>query len=136
MGGIPLTVEEAEARLAEATCGQGVDAVIEAVGADATIAQAVSLVRAEGRVAVIGVNVRGDLPFPMGLALMKNVTFRAGLVPVPALWPTLVPLVASGRLAPERVFTHRMGLSEGAAAYQLFAERRDGVLKGLLDPTR
>ena len=38
--------------------------------------------------------------------------------------------------APECVFTHRMGLSEGAEAYQLFAERREGVMKVLLDPTR
>ncbi len=29
-----------------------------------------------------------------------------------------------------------MGLSEGPAAYELFAARRDGVLKVLLDPTR
>ena len=93
-------------------------------------------VRAAGRVAVVGVNVRADLPFPMGLALMKNLTFRAGLAPVPETWPTLVPLVAAGKLAPERVFTHRMGLSEGAEAYRLFAERREGVLKVLLDPSR
>lgn len=31
--------------------------------------------------------------------------------------------------------THHMGLSEGAAAYELFAARRDGVLRVLLDPT-
>lgn len=136
LGAIPLAPEDAPAALAEATRGQGADAVIEAVGADATIRTAVELVRAGGTVAVVGVNVRMDLPFPMGLAFMKDLTLRTGLVPVPELWPELVPLVVAGRLAPEQVFTHRMGLSEAAEAYRLFAEREDGVLKVLLDPTR
>jgi len=136
LGAVPLAPDEAPAALAEATGGQGVDAVIEAVGADATILSALQWVRAGGTVAVIGVNVRMDLPFPMGLAFMKDLTLRTGLVPVPELWPELEALVAAGRLAPERVFTHRMGLSEGAEAYRLFAAREQGVLKVLLDPTR
>jgi 2-desacetyl-2-hydroxyethyl bacteriochlorophyllide A dehydrogenase len=136
LGAIPLAAAEAEVRVAEATAGQGADAAIEAVGADETILQAIRLVRQCGRVSVIGVNMNPELAFPMGMAFMKNLTLRAGLVPVPETWPILVPLVASGRLAPERVFTHRLGLSEGAEAYRLFAERRDGVLKVLLDPSR
>ena len=136
LGARALTPDEAPEALAEATDGQGVDAVIEAVGGDDTILAAVQWVRAGGTVAVVGVNVRMDLPFPMGLAFMKDLTLRTGLVPVPELWPELVPLVAAGRLAPERVFTHRMGLSQGPEAYGLFAARREGVLKVLLDPAR
>lgn len=134
LGALPLAPEEAPEALAEATGGQGVDAVIEAVGGEAPLLSALQWVRAGGTVAVVGVNVRMDLPFPMGLAFMKALTVRTGLVPVPELWPELVPLVAAGRLAPERVFTHRMGLSRGPEAYDLFAARREGVLKVLLDP--
>lgn len=134
LGALPLAPEEAPQALAEATAGQGVDAVIEAVGGEAPLHAALQAVRAGGTVASVGVNVRMDLPFPMGLAFMKGLTLRTGLVPVPALWPELVPLVATGRLAPERVFTHRLGLSQGPEAYDLFAARRDGVLKVLLDP--
>lgn len=136
LGAEAVPADQAASRLAEATHGQGVDAVIEAVGADETIGQAIQLVRSGGTVAVVGVNVRMDFPFPMGLALMKDLTFRIGLCPVPETWAALIPLVASGRLAPERVFSHRMGLSEGSEAYRLFASRRDGVLKVLLDPSR
>ena len=50
----------------------------------------------------------------MPLALMKDLTFRIGICPVPELWDELVPLVQSGRLRPERVFTHRLALSEGS----------------------
>ena len=45
------------------------------------------------------------------------------------------PLIEQGRLHPEDVFTHRMGLSEAADAYRTFDTRADGCLKVLLDPT-
>jgi hypothetical protein len=54
----------------------------------------------------------------MAIALVKCVTFRIGVCPLPALWPRLVPLFA-----------------EGGAAQELFDRRRDGVLKVMLDPS-
>ncbi|MCP5055249.1 MAG: alcohol dehydrogenase catalytic domain-containing protein [bacterium] len=135
LGGIPVTVDEADAVIADLTNEQGADRIIEAVGSDATILKAIEWVRAAGTVSVIGVNTSPAVPFPMVLALMKDLTFRIGLVPVPELWPALIPLVTSGRLQPERVFTHRMGLSEGAEAYRRFSAREDGILKVLLDPS-
>ncbi len=136
LGGTPIPADEADAAIVHLTNEQGADSVIEAVGADETILKSLMWVRAGGTVSVIGVNTSPALPFPMGLALMKDLTFRTGLVPVPELWPALVPLVAEGKLAPERVFTHRMGLSEGPEAYRRFDAREDGILKVLLDPTR
>jgi DNA polymerase-3 subunit gamma/tau len=118
------------------TSGQGVDSVIEAVGADETIALALGLVRVAGVVSVIGVSTNPAFPFNLLMALMKDLTFRIGICPVPELWDDLVPLVQSGRLRPESVFTHRMPLSHGPEAYALFDSRRDGVMKILLDPTR
>ena len=119
-----------------ATAGQGVDAVIEAVGADETISLSLQLVRVAGVVSVIGVSTNFAFPFNMLAALMKDLTFRIGICPVPELWDDLVPLVQAGRLRPESVFTHRLPLSKGAEAYALFDSRSDGVMKILLDPTR
>jgi 2-desacetyl-2-hydroxyethyl bacteriochlorophyllide A dehydrogenase len=120
----------------EQTDGRGPHAVIEAVGADETIALAMELVRPGGVVSVVGVNVNPAFSFNMALAFMKNLRFRIGLVPVQELWPSLIPLVTSGRLAPEHVFTHRMPLSEGPRAYEIFDGRTDGVMKVLLDPSQ
>ena len=83
---------------------------------------------------MIGVNLNMAFPFPMALALMKRLTFRVTLAAIPTTWPALFPLVASGKLHPQNVFTHRMGLSEAAEAYRIFEAREDGVLKVLLDP--
>ncbi|MEN8183295.1 MAG: alcohol dehydrogenase catalytic domain-containing protein [Myxococcota bacterium] len=136
LGAIPCDASgDASAQVLEATAGLGPHRVIEAVGADDSIQAALGLVRRGGTVSVVGVSTNMAFPFPMGLALFKGVTFRIGVCPVPRYWPALVPLVVEGRLQPEFVFTHQMGLSEGAEAYSLFAERRDGVLKVLLDPT-
>jgi len=118
-----------------ATGGRGAQAVIEAVGADQTINDALFCAAPGGTVSVIGVSMNFALPFPMPLALFKRLTFRVTLAAIPATWQALLPLVASGRLHPEDVFTHRMGLSQAAEAYDLFESRRDGVLKVLLDPT-
>jgi threonine dehydrogenase-like Zn-dependent dehydrogenase len=67
---------------------------------------------------------------------MKDLTFRIGICPIPELWGALVPLVQAGRLQPERVFTHRLPLTQGTEAYKIFDEKREGVLKVLLDPAR
>jgi len=136
LGGIPCDVrEDAPAKILEATGGLGPHAVIEAVGADETIRDAVGLVRRGGTVSVVGVNLNPSFDFNMMLAMVKNITFRIGVVPVPQFWPHLLPLLQQGKLRPEVAFSHHMGLSEGASAYELFAGRKNGVLKVLLDPT-
>ncbi len=122
-------------QLLERTGGRGVDAAIEAVGIDQTITDALYSTRAGGTVSVIGANLTMEYPFPMGLAFLRDLTFRIGLVPVPSLWEALIPIVQSGRIRPEEVFTHRMPLSEVTEAYRVFEAREDGVRKVLLDPS-
>jgi threonine dehydrogenase-like Zn-dependent dehydrogenase len=109
--------------------------VIEAVGADATVLDAVSCAATGGTVSIVGVNLSPALPFPMGLVFLKSLTVRAVFAPVPGTWAALVPLIQSGRLSGlGDTFTHRMGLSQTPEAYELFDSRSDGVLKILLTP--
>jgi alcohol dehydrogenase len=137
-----LGAEPIDARVApgslqvlEATGGRGAESVIEAVGADATIVDAVSCCAPGGTVSVVGVNLTMDLPFPMALVLLKSLTVRAVFAPIPGTWRALVPLLQSGRLSGlGETFTHRMSLSQAPEAYELFDSRADGVLKVLLAP--
>jgi threonine dehydrogenase-like Zn-dependent dehydrogenase len=131
---IDATSVPGAAQIMEATGGRGVDSVIEAVGADATVLDAVSCAASGGTVSIVGVNLSLALPFPMGLVFLKSLTVRAVFAPVPGTWPSLVPLVQSGRLQLADTFTHRMELSRVAEAYDLFDSRLDGVLKVLLLP--
>jgi threonine dehydrogenase-like Zn-dependent dehydrogenase len=125
---------DAVAQVLEATKGRGAASVIEAVGADQTVSDAIACAAPGGTVSVVGVNLNPAFPYPMGLALLRSLTLSATLAAIPATWPTLVPLLDSGRLTPDAVFTHRLWLSEAPHAYQIFDARQDGVLKVLLDP--
>jgi alcohol dehydrogenase len=136
MGAEPVDASAGDtvALLQELTGGRGAQSVIEAVGADQTVSDAIMCAAPGGTVSVIGVNLGMAFPFPMALALMRRLTFRVTLASIPGTWDSLVPLIASGRLHPEDVFTHRLPLSAAADAYRTFDSRTDGVLKVLLDP--
>jgi 2-desacetyl-2-hydroxyethyl bacteriochlorophyllide A dehydrogenase len=125
---------DAVAQVMELTGGKGADCVIEAVGSDPTVSDALQMCAIEGTVSMIGVNLTMEFPFPLALALFRNLTFRVTFARIPATWAALVPLLQSGRLVPDDVFTHRLPLSEAPHAYDIFANRKDGCLKVLLDP--
>jgi alcohol dehydrogenase len=137
LGAEPIDARDApgSVQVLEATGGRGADSVIEAVGADATVLDAVACAATGGTVSVVGVNLTMDLPFPMGMVFLKSLTVRAVFAPIPGTWAALVPLLQSGRLAGlADTFTHRMDLSQAPEAYELFDSREDGVLKVLLTP--
>ncbi|HVN49974.1 MAG TPA: alcohol dehydrogenase family protein [Acidimicrobiales bacterium] len=136
LGAEPVDGDDVKAEVLAATEGRGPEVVLEAVGSDATISLALGLVRPAGRVSVVGVSQTMDFSFPMALAMVKELEFHIGLCSVQAELPALMPLVRAGRLRPADVVTHRLGLSEGAHAYELFASRSDGVGKVVLDPAR
>lgn len=119
-----------------ATGGRGADAVIEAVGQDATLAAAIASVRTSHTVSVVGVDANFAFPLAVPLLIIRNVTLRFSTAPVASTWPTLIPLIRHGRLVPVDVFTHRLPLTEAASGYRTFADRTDGCLKVLFDPTR
>jgi threonine dehydrogenase-like Zn-dependent dehydrogenase len=137
LGAEPIDARSApgSVQVLEATGGRGAESVIEAVGADATVLDAVACAATGGTVSVVGVNLTMDLPFPMGMVFLKSLTVRAVFAPIPGTWAALVPLLQSGRLAGlADTFTHRMDLSQAPEAYELFDSREDGVLKVLLTP--
>ncbi|MEU1466013.1 alcohol dehydrogenase catalytic domain-containing protein [Streptomyces sp. NPDC005727] len=136
LGVEPVEGEHARTAIRDMTDGRGPDAVVEAVGSDATIELALKAVRQAGRVSVIGVSQSKAFPFHMGLAQIKELEFAIGLCSVHYELPALIALTRAGRIKPEVVVSHRFALSEGPAAYELFAGRSDGVRKILLDPTR
>ncbi|MFN8544540.1 MAG: alcohol dehydrogenase family protein [Candidatus Binatia bacterium] len=131
---VDASAQDPVAAVMEATDGEGAAAVIEAVGTPETVHLAFQLVRTGGVLSVVGVLIKDDFPFPLGTALLKDITFRIGLVNPITLIPPLLALVRSGRLDPAALITHRRPLADGADAYRLFAGRTDGCLKVVLKP--
>lgn len=118
------------------TGGRGVDAAIEALGTQGTFESALRVLKPGGTLSSLGV-YSSDLTIPLG-------AFAAGLGDhriVTALCPggkermrRLMNVVASGRVDLGVLVTHSYALDDIVAAYELFANQRDGVLKVAVKP--
>ncbi|MGE0830938.1 MAG: alcohol dehydrogenase catalytic domain-containing protein [Hyphomonadaceae bacterium] len=137
LGAEPIEEKDVVAAVQELTGGAGVHCALDANGGAVTTEIAINLAGKGGRVSTVGVSEQAAIPFPMLTALRKGLEFHTGICSIQEELPTLLTMLEQGRLdaaALSRIFTHRMGLSEGAAAYELFNARRDGVKKIVLDP--
>ncbi|WP_368681806.1 alcohol dehydrogenase catalytic domain-containing protein [Mycobacterium intracellulare] len=113
----------------DATGGRGAAAVIDAVGSDGSMTDALNIVRAGGTVSVVGVHNLDPFPFPATFSLIRSVTLRMTLAPVQRTWPQLVPLLQSGRLDVSGIFTDTMPLADASAAYAAVAARTADCVK-------
>lgn len=101
----------------EATGGLGADAVIDAVGSDTSLDDALSCVRTGGTVSVVGVHDLQPYPLPALLCLLRSLTIRMTTAPVQQTWPELIPLLQAGRLDVDGIFTGTMPLTDAPLAY-------------------
>jgi alcohol dehydrogenase len=118
------------------TDGRGVDVAIEALGTQQTFESALRVLRPGGTLSSLGV-YSSDLRIPLG-------PFGAGLSDikiVTSLCPggkerlrRMMGVIQSGRVDLKPLVTHRMKLEQIEAAYELFANQRDGVLKVAITP--
>src|ERR1700730_1618123 len=133
-----LNFEEVDvvAEIKRLTGGKGVDVAIEALGTQGTFENALRSLRAGGTLSSLGV-YSGKLsvplePFAAGLGDHKIIT---------TLCPggkermrRLIELVRHGRLDLTPLLTHTFALDQINEAYQVFSERRNGVIKVAIRP--
>jgi threonine dehydrogenase-like Zn-dependent dehydrogenase len=123
--------DDAIARVLELTDGDGVHAVLEAVGLKAALETAIAIVRDGGVISRVGVPQFSDVP--MGRReFMRNITLTGGVAPARAYIDELLPLVLDGTIEPGRVFDRSIGIDEVPAGYQAMADRE--ALKVLIRP--
>ncbi|MBW1901099.1 MAG: alcohol dehydrogenase catalytic domain-containing protein [Deltaproteobacteria bacterium] len=137
-GAIPVDVSDGGTleKIFDYTDGRGADSVIEAIGADQTINDALMAAKIGGVVSCVGISSNMNMPFPALVVIPRNLTIRMAVTPVQSTWPELLPMIESGRLVTGDIFTHRIPLSEADRAYKIFANREDGCLKVMLDPSQ
>lgn len=123
------------AAVLEHTRGRGADSVIDTVARDGTLDEALASVRAEGTVSVLGVHDLNPYPLPILMSLIRNLTLRMTTAPIQQTWPELLPLVRSGSLRTDGIFTHRFPLSAAPEAYAAVAARSPECVKVILNPS-
>jgi threonine dehydrogenase-like Zn-dependent dehydrogenase len=122
--------EDGVARIKELTNGLGADSVIEAVGTQESMLQAISSARPGGHVGFVGVGHGVTVP---GMDLFWGlVHLHGGPAPVRRFLPELIDLIWSRQIDPGKVFDLELPLEQAAEGYQAMDERR--AIKALLRP--
>src|SRR6266567_1781500 len=122
--------DEGVVRIKDLTQGVGVDAVLECVGTQESMMQAIRSTRPGGSVGYVGV--------PHGVELdgeklfYSHVYLMGGPAPVRRYLPKLIDLVFEGKINPGKVFDLSLPLEQVADAYRAMDERR--AIKVLLRP--
>ena len=117
-------------RVLELTKGIGADSVLECVGTQQSMMQAIRSAHKGGYVSYVGV--------PHGVELngeelfFAHVHLHGGPVPVRRYLPKLIELVAKGKIDPGKVFDLTLPLDQVADGYRAMDERR--AIKTLLRP--
>ena len=145
--------------LREMTSGRGPDACIDAVGLEAhgagslgavydkaksslmmatdrleALRQAILACGKGGRVSIPGVYGGFLDKVPLGAAFAKGLTFRMGQTHVHKYLPSLLDLVRREVVDPTFVISHRLPLTQGPQAYDMFLNTPDSCTKVVLKP--
>jgi threonine dehydrogenase-like Zn-dependent dehydrogenase len=122
--------DEGAAAVKDLTNGLGAHSVIEAVGTQESIMQAIRSARAGGHVGYVGVAHGVELP---GEELFfSHVHLHGGPAPVRHFLPDLIGLICNRAIDPGRVFDLTLSLDQADEGYRAMDERR--AIKTLLRP--
>jgi threonine dehydrogenase-like Zn-dependent dehydrogenase len=110
------------ARIKELTGGYGAHSVIEAVGTQESMMQALQAVRAGGHMGFVGVN--HDVQMPGDALFMSLAHVHGGPAPVRRFLPHLIDLIWTDKIDPGKVFDLEVPLEDIAEGYRAMDERR------------
>ena len=114
----------------EVTEGWGAEYVVEAVGREETLRNAVAVTAPGGAVSVVGV-FQQPVAVNAPRMMARNVGLTFGMGDLSKVGE-LVGLIGEGRLDLTPIITHRMELDDVVRAYEIFEKRIDGVVKIML----
>jgi len=118
------------ARVKELTNGYGAHSVIEAVGTQESMMQAIRSTRPGGHVGFVGVS--HDVELPGAELFQAEVHLLGGPAPVRRFLPDLIDRIWRREIDPGKVFDLTLPLSDVAEGYRAMDERR--AIKVLLRP--
>jgi threonine dehydrogenase-like Zn-dependent dehydrogenase len=119
---------EGVAQIKDLTNGLGAHSVIEAVGTEESMMQAIRATRPGGHVGYVG--VAHDVTLPGDELFFSHVHLHGGPAPVRRFLPQLIDLIWNGEIDPGKVFDLTLPLDDVAEGYRAMDERR--AIKTLL----
>jgi threonine dehydrogenase-like Zn-dependent dehydrogenase len=122
--------DEGVARIKELTDGLGAHSVIEAVGTQESMMQAIRSTRPGGHIGYVGVS--HDVQLPGDELFFDLVHLHGGPAPVRRFLPDLIDRIWRREIEPGKVFDLELPLAEAAEGYRAMDDRR--AIKVLLRP--
>jgi threonine dehydrogenase-like Zn-dependent dehydrogenase len=114
--------DEGVAKVKELTDGLGAHSVVEAVGTQEAMMQAIQATRPGGHVGFVGVS--HDVAIPGGDLFMSGVHIHGGPAPVRQYLPELIQLICDRKINPGKVFDLTLPIEQAAEGYKAMDERR------------
>lgn len=114
--------EEGVARIMDLTGGVGAESVIEAVGMEQSMSQAMGVCRPGGSIGYVG--VPHGVSFDGQQLFFRQQRMLGGPAPVRRFLPDLMNRVLEGRIQPGKVFDLTLPIAEVAEGYKAMDERR------------
>ena len=122
--------DDGVARIKEITGGLGAHSVVEAVGTQESMMQAIRSTRPGGHVGFVG--VLHDVKIPAEEFFFSHVHLHGGPAPVRRFLPELLDMIWNRTIDPGKVFDLTLPLDQVAEGYRAMDERR--AIKTLLRP--
>ena len=122
--------DEGVAKIKELTNGLGAHSVVEAVGTQESMRQALGATRPGGHVGYVG--VLHDVTLAGDDIFMSHVHLHGGPAPVRRFLPELIDLIWNRKINPGKVFDLELPIDKAAEGYQAMDQRQ--AIKVLLRP--
>lgn len=122
--------DEGVAAIKDLTDGLGAHSVIEAVGTQESMMQAIGSARPGGAVGFVGVS--HDVTLPGEKLFRSHVRLLGGPAPVRRFLPDLIDRITTGAIDPGQVFDLTLPLAQVADGYRAMDQRH--AIKALLQP--
>jgi 2-desacetyl-2-hydroxyethyl bacteriochlorophyllide A dehydrogenase len=108
------------------------DVVIDGVGQEQTVRQALGCCARGGRIVVYGVPA-GDITYPLRVAFSKDVTLSTSRL-YDADFAPAIDLIAQGRVKVKEIITHRASLDEAPALLGRILDGKEAGIKVMIRP--
>ena len=130
---IDASSTDAEEAILSLTGGRGADVVFECAGAIPALQMAMRVVKSGGTVQLVGMPAEQQPEIPLYEIINRELDVK-GLFRYVNCYPPAISLVESGRVEVAPLVTHHFTLDDTPEAMTFVHERRDGVIKAIINP--
>ncbi|MGI6154293.1 MAG: NAD(P)-dependent alcohol dehydrogenase [Christensenellaceae bacterium] len=123
--------EDAAARIASLTNGQGVDLVIETAGSETTTRQAIDMLKKGATIVLVGYSKTGEISMPTSNLINKEITLKT-VFRYRDIYPTAIKAIEEGKVDITQIVTDTFELDDIQHAMDYSIQNKESVVKSVV----